>query len=380
MSKFIAPGKTIGILGGGQLGRMMALAARAMGFRIAVMEPKLESPTGQVADVEVEAAYDDRRGALELAEHCDVLTYEFENIDSDTASFLEEKLYLPQGSNLLYTTQHRLREKRAIEEAGVKVAPYQPVHSLTDLKEGLKQLGYPSVLKTCRGGYDGKGQMVIKEEKQIETAFKDLGGAEKDLVLEQWIPFEKEISAIVTRSTNGETALFPVGENIHKNNILHQTIVPARITERTGETAKEIVRKLAEELELVGTLAVEMFVVGDGEIYVNELAPRPHNSGHYTIEACETSQFEQHIRAVCGWPLGSTKLLQSVVMTNLLGQHLPAVNTHIERFARKGHIHLYGKDEAKQGRKMGHWTVLDETQEAALETSNTIWQDILTKK
>ncbi|SDH77808.1 5-(carboxyamino)imidazole ribonucleotide synthase [Alteribacillus persepolensis] len=374
MSRLLSPGKTIGILGGGQLGRMMAIAAKTMGFRIAVLEPKLNSPTGQVADVEVEAAYDDREGAKELAKHCDVLTYEFENIDAKTARFLEETLYLPQGGSLLYTTQHRVREKTAIEQAGVRVSPYKPVDSVDSLQQALEELGRPAVLKTCQGGYDGKGQVVIQEQTSAEEAFQTLNGSENDLVLEAWVPFEKEISVIVTRSTNGETSTFPVGENIHVNNILHQTIVPARIQTETEEKARQIADTLAEELDLVGTLAVEMFVLENGDIFVNELAPRPHNSGHYTIEACETSQFEQHVRAVCGWPLGSTGLLKPVVMTNILGQHIPYVMENITRFSERGHVHIYGKDEAKQGRKMGHWTVLADNTEEALAKINDIWE------
>ncbi|RSL30719.1 5-(carboxyamino)imidazole ribonucleotide synthase [Salibacterium salarium] len=372
MNTLLSPGKTIGILGGGQLGRMMALAARAMGYRIAVLEPKPDSPTAQIADVAIEAPYDDRKAAQQLAEHCDVLTYEFENIDSDTASFLEETMNLPQGSSLLYTTQHRLREKQAIQAAGVDVSPYRPVDSLNALEAALQDVGCPAVLKTCQGGYDGKGQVVIDEKTDIKKAFDELAEQTEDLVLEAWIPFEKEISVIVTRSTTGEITTFPVGENIHKNNVLHQTIVPAAISSTTEQMALDKAYKVAEKLELVGTLAVEMFVVDEETVYVNELAPRPHNSGHYTIEACETSQFEQHIRAICGWPLGSTELLKPVVMTNILGQDVPYVMDHLEGFAQ-GHIHLYGKQEAKTGRKMGHWTVLDSEKSKAVEKTSAVW-------
>lgn len=371
----IPPGKTIGILGGGQLGRMMALAAREMGYRIAVLEPQLDSPTGQVADVEVTSAYDDKEGALELKKHCDVLTYEFENIDAETASFLEKELYLPQGSELLYTTQHRLREKKAIEKAGVSVAPYYPVESLQDVQEGLEKLGCPAVLKTCQGGYDGKGQIVIHKAEDGEAAFRSLSESNRtSLVLEAWVPFEKEISVIVTRSTTGETKTFPVGENIHVNNILHQTIVPARITKETEQKARDIAIQLAEKLSLIGTLAVEMFVLENGDIYVNELAPRPHNSGHYSIEACETSQFAQHIRAIAGLPLGSTKLFSPVVMTNILGQHVPSILNHYDKFATVGHVHFYGKEEAKYGRKMGHWTVLAPSREEAMKRTEQAWK------
>lgn len=369
----IPPGSTIGILGGGQLGRMMALAARPMGYRTAVLEPSTGSPAGQVSDVEVEGAYDDRSAAEELSSHCSVLTYEFENIDAETASFLERSMYLPQGGALLQTTQHRLREKQAIQDAGVPVAPYRPVTDYESLETAVEAIGLPAVLKTCRGGYDGKGQEVLRKETDLQEAYSRL--AEKnpaDFVLEAWIPFQKEISVIITRSTTGETAVFPVGENIHENNILHQTIVPARISGNLAEKAYAVAENLAGHLELVGTLAIEMFVIDEETLYVNEVAPRPHNSGHYTIEACETSQFEQHIRAVCGLPLGPTGLLKPVVMTNILGQHVEPVMNGLQDFAKE-HIHLYGKAESRPGRKMGHWTVLRDSVEQAIEDSNNVW-------
>ncbi|MDX6153631.1 5-(carboxyamino)imidazole ribonucleotide synthase [Marinococcus sp. PL1-022] len=379
MGRVMKPGQTIGILGGGQLGRMMAFAAKPMGYRVAVLEPKSDSPAGQVADIEIEASYDDRDGADSMAEVCDVLTYEFENIDAETARLLENTLYLPQGSQLLHTAQHRLREKQAIEAADIKVAPYHQVTSREELSAAVEQIGVPSVLKTCRGGYDGKGQVVLKAEEDAEAAFEALGGSDgKELVLEAWIPFQKEISCIVTRSVHGETGVFPVGENIHVNNVLHQTIVPARISRFVNEEAIRIAHRLAEHVDLVGTLAVEMFVTDDDTVYVNEVAPRPHNSGHYTIEACETSQFEQHIRAVCGLPLGPAGLKQPVVMTNILGEHVEAVTAHMEEWS-KDHVHLYGKDEAKPGRKMGHWTVLREDLQDALERSSDVWKQYIEK-
>ncbi|WP_407690181.1 5-(carboxyamino)imidazole ribonucleotide synthase [Salibacterium qingdaonense] len=375
MKPSILPGQTIGILGGGQLGRMMGLSARAMGYRIAVLEPKPDAPTAQIADVSVEAAYDDRAAARELANHCDVLTYEFENIDADTASFLEQSMYLPQGSSLLHTTKHRGREKQAIQNAGVDVSPYRLVSSAAALEEAMQDIGCPAVLKTCEGGYDGKGQVVIREDTNIQDAFDELAAQTTDLVLEAWIPFEKEISVIVTRSTNGETTTFPAGENKHQNNILHQTIVPAYIAEQTEKKAVDMAYELAEAFDLVGTLAVEMFVLDEDTVYVNEVAPRPHNSGHYTIEACETSQFEQHVRAVCGLPLGSTQLLKPVVMTNILGEHVPYVQDHFASFAGSGHVHFYGKQEAKTGRKMGHWTVLGSGRDDALEKTSRVWPE-----
>jgi 5-(carboxyamino)imidazole ribonucleotide synthase len=369
----ILPGATIGIIGGGQLGRMMALAAKAQGFRIAVLEPTDDSPCGQVADIEVIGAYDDREAIRRLAEVSDVITYEFENIDADTLSWICEQAFVPQGPKLLTITQDRIKEKTAIQQAGVEVAPYAVISTLQDLFLKIDRIGYPAVLKTSRGGYDGKGQLVIREEQDLEKAAPLL--AHGDCVLEKWIPFEKEISVIVTRRLDGETAIFPVAENIHKENILHKTIVPARISQSTELDAIQKAKQIADSLELVGTLAVEMFVNTDGTIFINELAPRPHNSGHYTIEACETSQFEQHIRAICHWPLGSTELLKPAVMVNLLGEHLENLFEEIPDL-NGWKVHLYGKKEAKVKRKMGHVTILRENVEKALKEidESSIWE------
>ncbi|WP_223596042.1 5-(carboxyamino)imidazole ribonucleotide synthase [Neobacillus bataviensis] len=372
-NKTILPGATIGIIGGGQLGRMMALSARAQGFRIAVLEPAEDSPCGQVADFEIIGAYNDREAISRLAEVSDVITYEFENIDAETLEWICEKAYVPQGPKLLTITQDRIKEKAAIREAGVEVAPYEVINSLEDLFSNIKRLGYPAVLKTARGGYDGKGQLVLKSDKDLQKADALINhGA---CVLEKWIPFEKEISVIVTRKLNGETAFFPVAENIHHENILHTTIAPARISGNLRGRAMEKAKLIADSIGLVGTLAVEMFVTEEETIYINELAPRPHNSGHYTIEACETSQFEQHIRAICNWPLGSTELLKPAVMVNLLGEHLE--NLYQEIPAKTDwKVHLYGKKEPKLKRKMGHVTILRDDVSAALSeiSESSIWR------
>jgi 5-(carboxyamino)imidazole ribonucleotide synthase len=364
LSKVILPGATIGIIGGGQLGRMMALAAKAQGFRIAVLEPTPDSSCGQVADVQVIGAYNNPEAISKLAEMSDVITYEFENIDANTLGWLCEQAYVPQGPTLLTITQDRIKEKRAIQQAGIEVAPYEVIQSLDDLLLKIDTVGYPAVLKTARGGYDGKGQLVIHHQDDVleGKALCEQGPC----VLEKWIPFEKELSVIVTRKQNGETAIFPVAENVHKENILHQTIVPARISEKIAAVAVQKAEQLADSLELVGTLAVEMFLTKDGTIYVNELAPRPHNSGHFSIEACETSQFEQHIRAICNWPLGSTELLKPAVMVNLLGEHLESLYREIPT-QKDWKVHLYGKEEPKWKRKMGHVTLLRETTADALK-------------
>ncbi len=373
MTKTILPGQTIGILGGGQLGRMMALSAKAMGYRIAVLESTKNSPLAQVSDVEVVADYDSKDGASELAKASDVVTYEFENIDDETAKWLEQQAYLPQGSELLAITQDRKLEKQKINDSGTITAPYEIVTTEAELRSSLANLGYPAVLKTTRGGYDGKGQVVLCEDSDVPSAIKLLECNE--CILEKWLTFEKEISVIVTRSVTGETATFPVAENIHVNNILHKSIVPARISDETAEQAKALAIQLADAFELIGTLAVEMFLTADGIIYVNEVAPRPHNSGHYTMDACETSQFEQHIRAICGWPLGKTTLHTPVVMMNILGQHVNKTLASLDQF-EACKLHLYGKAEAKHNRKMGHLNVLANSVDEALEMINNleIWE------
>ncbi|MCT2343630.1 5-(carboxyamino)imidazole ribonucleotide synthase [Niallia taxi] len=368
----ILPGQTIGIIGGGQLGRMMALAAKAQGYRIAVLDPTEDSPCGQVADYKIVDAYNSMAGIQQLAQISDVITYEFENIDAEGLDWLQTNAYVPQGSSVLEITQDRISEKQAIQQAGVKVAPFEVIENAEDLEAALTTLGYPAVLKTARGGYDGKGQYVIRTINEVKEAAKLLTSGR--CVLEKWIPFEKEISVIVTRGTNGESAVFPVSENIHIHNILHESIVPARISDNAKENAIEKAGIIAEHLQLVGTLAVEMFLCSNDDIYINELAPRPHNSGHYTIEACETSQFEQHIRAICGVPLGSTKLLRPAVMVNILGEHQAPIIDKLPEL-QDWKVHLYGKQEPKEKRKMGHATLLRSSVEIALDEidRSNIW-------
>jgi len=369
---FIKPGQTIGIIGGGQLGQMMTFSAKEAGFRVVILEPAPNSPAGQVADEQIVAAYDDREALLELAEKSDVITYEFENIDYEALDWLSNQSYIPQGAELIKITQDRILEKQALTEAAVEVAPYAIIRNKEDLKIEIKNIGFPAVLKTSRGGYDGKGQFIIKKEQDLEKAAELLRNG--PCVLETWISFEKEISVVMTQSTTGELNCFPVGENIHINNILHQTIVPARISVDVEKKVSVLASKIADHLHLVGTLAVELFLTADEKIYVNELAPRPHNSGHYTIEACNLSQFDQHIRAICGWPMQNVKLLQHAVMVNILGQHVEAVIDEIPK-RPDWSIHFYGKEEAKHNRKMGHVTVLTDNIDATLREleQTNIW-------
>ncbi|MFC8687231.1 5-(carboxyamino)imidazole ribonucleotide synthase [Brevibacillus porteri] len=364
--KQIKPGSTLGILGGGQLGRMIALAGRAMGYRFVTMDPTADAPCGQTADRQIVASYDDVEAAMQLASVSDVISYEFENVDAQVAEVLESRAYVPQGSRLLRITQNRIREKTAIREIGIPVAPFCVVNSLEDLQNAVHELGLPAVMKTATGGYDGKGQWVLRSEAELTEAFETLSKAGTELIVEQFIPFQMELSVIAARNPAGELAVFPVSENIHQENILHLSIVPARISAEVAARAEEIARTIVEKLDVVGLIAVELFLTEDGQLYVNELAPRPHNSGHFTMDACVTSQFEQHVRAVCNLPLGSTELLSSVVMVNILGEHLQPVIDQIDKLPRTAKLHLYGKAESKAKRKMGHINVLAPTVEEAL--------------
>jgi 5-(carboxyamino)imidazole ribonucleotide synthase len=369
----ILPGQTIGIIGGGQLGRMMALAAKPMGYRIAVLDPDIDSPCGQIADHRIIGSYNDLDAIKNLAKVSDVITYEFENIDSSALAWLCNHANVPQGTALLEISQDRIKEKKAIQQAGAEVAPFAIITKIDEIYDNMERLGFPAVLKTSRGGYDGKGQQVIRNEQDIVKATELLH--QGPCVLEKWVSFKKEISIILTRNTNGETSVFPVAENIHIDNILHQTIVPARISNSVEEKAIQYAKQLAEAFKLVGTLAVEMFLTDKDEIYINELAPRPHNSGHYTIEACETSQFEQHIRAVCHLPFGNTALLKPAVMVNILGEHQSKI---LEMWSKLSDwkVHFYGKKEPKQKRKMGHVTILRDSTDTAIEeaANSFIWE------
>ncbi|QCR33890.1 5-(carboxyamino)imidazole ribonucleotide synthase [Lysinibacillus sp. SGAir0095] len=374
MTKMIFPGQTIGIIGGGQLGRMMALSAKEAGYKIAVLEPTMDSPCGQVADIRIVAPYDDEAALEELADISDVITFEFENIDYEGLKRLTQIAYVPQGAELVRITQDRVTEKAAIVEAGCPVAPYIVAENYDELVNQIDRIGYPCIVKTSRGGYDGKGQQQLNSKEDLPLA-KSLF-EHSQCVAEGFVPFEKEISVIVQRNGQGETYCLPVGENIHVHHILHETIVPARIADETYNKAIDAAKKIADYLELVGTLAVEMFVLENGEIVINELAPRPHNSGHYSIEACNVSQFTQHIRAICGWPLRVPKLLQPSIMVNVLGQHVMPLSNSISKHPDWS-IHLYGKTQAKVNRKMGHVTILtDKIDDTLYEIEHSgIWSE-----
>ncbi|MCI1974905.1 MAG: 5-(carboxyamino)imidazole ribonucleotide synthase [Limosilactobacillus sp.] len=360
----IQQGQTIGIIGGGQLGQMMALDAKYTGMKVIVLDPTPACPAGQVADDQIVAEYADVKAIEELARRSDVLTYEFENVDLNALRDVADKVYIPQGTNLLYTTKNRIREKTFLRNAGLKTAPFMAVKNAADLKKAVRKIGYPSVLKTCEGGYDGHGQEVLHDDADLAKCSGILSTG--DAILEGWVPFKLECSVMVGRNENGEVTVFPVSENIHHNEILHLSIVPARISPELQEKAKQMAVKIAHSIDLRGILGVEMFVGNDGEIYINELAPRPHNSGHYSIEACNFSQFAIHNRAICNWPLPKIELLHHVVMVNVLGQHVAGVRNEIAK-KPNWHFHDYGKAEVRHNRKMGHVTILTDDFAKTLE-------------
>src|SRR5690625_445202 len=375
-STVILPGQTIGIIGGGQLGRMMAIAARYMGYKIAVLDPTSNCPTAQVADEQIVAAYDDLDAIKELTTKSDVITYEFENVDLTAARFIEKQGKLPQGSLALEITQNREREKQFITEANLPVPPFAIVRNRAECEQAFEKIDFPAVIKTCQGGYDGKGQLKLTSESDIPAAII-FAENNATCIIEQWISFDKEISVVFTRAQTGELTLFPIAENDHKDHVLHQTIVPAQISSNIEEKAIQAAERLAKEMGVVGTFAIEMFVQGE-DIFINEMAPRPHNSGHYTIEACNVSQFTQHIRAICGWPLAPVELLQPAGMINVLGEDIPAVLRVMET-CPSGYLHLYGKAEPKEKRKMGHLTFIGETMEKVQSSMQSFDEKILDK-
>lgn len=364
-------GDTLGIVGGGQLGYMIGVAARQLGYRLAILDPAPDAPAMAIADVAIVADYVDASAFERLAQASDVVTYEFEHIDADTLATVAAHCALPQGTELLRLAQHRALEKDAITRLGLPVAPYHVIQCKADI-EAACALGFPAVLKTCEGGYDGKGQAVVRDEAELHDAVSRLlpHGL---LVLERWVSFEREISVIVTRNAAGDTALLPVAENEHRHNILYRTRVPARISPATEQAAQALALQLAQGLSLIGTLAVEMFVLSDGSLYINELAPRPHNSGHFSLDACDCSQFEQHVRALCGLPLGPVSLRSACVMENVLGERAADLQPRLARLNQL-HLHWYGKREARPGRKMGHLTALGTTTIDCQRQLDTFWE------
>lgn len=377
----ILPGQTIGILGGGQLGRMIILEGRKMGYRFVSLDPSPDCPASQVADRHLQGEYDDLEAAQRLAEQSDLILYEFENIDPHIVAYLETKTDVPQGSRLLEITRHRLQEKDALSQAGIPVTPYRSVRRKSDIVEGMAVFGTPVVLKTTTGGYDGKGQWLIRSKKEIDGLPEALFDSSTPYLLERFVSFEREISVVVARSRSGEVEAFPPTINLHRNHILHLSAAP--VDSVTSEKAKQLSIQVAEALDVVGLLAVEMFALPDGQLWVNETAPRPHNSGHYTFDTCSTSQFEQILRACIGLPLREVKMLSpAAVMVNLLGEHQPAFFDRFNEIPLNAHVHWYGKTEAKTGRKMGHITFWGDSIASLIEQIEqvSIWSRLTTQE
>ena len=361
----IFPDAMLGMLGGGQLGRMFTLAAHSMGYRVAVLDPDPLSPAGAIADVHLKAAYQDREALQQLADSCAAVTTEFENVPADSLRWLASHCTVRPGGDAVAVAQDRVREKAFFTACGLGVAPYAVIESAADLAQPAATL-FPGILKRARFGYDGKGQARVASAEEARKAFTAFGA--ETCVLEGLVDLACEVSVVVARGADGATRVFPVAENQHRNGILDVCIVPARIAPDLAMRAERAATLIAERLAYQGVLAVEFFVTRGGELLVNEIAPRPHNSGHYTIDACVTSQYEQQTRALCGLPLGDTTLLSPVVMVNLLGEAWQSGVPDWQRLFGnpRAKLHLYGKHEARPGRKMGHFTVLGETVEAAL--------------
>ncbi|MBA3272846.1 MAG: 5-(carboxyamino)imidazole ribonucleotide synthase [Chthoniobacterales bacterium] len=366
MNRKFLPGATIGVMGGGQLGRMFAIAARTMGYRVEIFTPDDESPAGQFADRTHRADYRDEAAVRQFAQSVDVVTFEFENIPIATIEWCAQDRDVRPAGAILHTAQNRVREKNFLAGAGIPVAPYRAVRSAAELQVGVSEIGTPAILKTAAFGYDGKGQQRIDQDADLVAVWS--ASSADELVLEGAVDFQMELSSIVAQDAAGTMATFPVCENIHRDHILDVTVVPARIDPAVEKQAAELARAIAEKLELVGLLAVEMFLRADGELVVNELAPRPHNSGHWSIEGCVTSQFEQQVRAVCGLPLGATDILQPSAMANILGNEWKRGEPNWENAlgAPGVHLHLYGKSEPRPRRKMGHLTAVGATAEEAI--------------
>ncbi len=378
MSEPVLPGATVGIVGGGQLGRMFALEARRMGYRVVVLDPGGDTPAAQVADEHLRAPFDDVEACLELARRSEVVTLEWENADVATLRRMESVVPVHPSPAVLEVAQHRVREKDAARRLGARTAEYRAVRTRAELDRALAQIGAPALLKTATMGYDGKGQAALHGPGDADRAWDALSGAGDDFILEARVPFALEASVVVARTADGRIASFPVAENEHRGGILHRSIVPARIAPEVAAEAVRTAEALATGLGVVGLLAVELFVTAAGEVLVNEIAPRPHNSGHYTWEACGVSQFEQQLRAVCGLPLGDASLLRPAAMVNLMGED---AGTGLSRRAIADllavpgtALHLYGKHQARPGRKMGHLTVLAPTAEEAAARALEAWE------
>ncbi len=350
----ILPGSTLGMLGGGQLGRMFVIAARTMGYEVLVLDPDADSPAGKIASRHLQAAYDDREALDDLAQHCAAVSTEFENIPADTLDYLAKSLPVHPSASALRIAQNRVLEKRFFDRQGLNTTPYLAINTDADLVLA-ENFEYPAILKTATLGYDGKGQFVCNSFDELGTAYNQISS--QACVLEKKIDLAMEVSVVLCRSEAGDVDCFPVAQNEHRNGILDISAAPAELSQETGVAVRQAARSIADGLDYCGVLAVEFFISTDQQVLVNEMAPRPHNSGHFTIDACETSQFEQQLRMMCGIPAGSSRQHSAVVMWNILGDLWPQDGTpDWGEVLGQGNmkLHLYGKSEARAGRKMGH--------------------------
>jgi 5-(carboxyamino)imidazole ribonucleotide synthase len=355
----LKPIETIGVIGGGQLGRMFTLDAKRMGYHVITLDPQEHSPCGQVADEQIVAAYGDLDAIDELGRRSDVITYEFENIDIASVRHLEaSSRRVTPSSRVLHVTQNRLREKQFVRDAGLATTPFAPVRTAADLRAAAGRVGFPAILKTAQGGYDGKGQWPAASPEEAEAAVATAGEAE--LIFERAVPLKCELSVIATRNAHDEIVSYPVAENAHDRGILTMTVAPARVDAQVAKRAEEAAEVVGRGLGIVGTYCVEFFLSRSGELLVNEIAPRPHNSGHYTIDVTQCSQYEQHVRAICDLPPSPPRLLANAVMLNVLGDGNGDYLAGIPELLRDPSIvlHLYGKRHAVARRKMGHFTML----------------------
>jgi len=374
----ILPGATIGMLGGGQLGRMFTTAARILGYQVIILEPDPNSPAAHFADEHIQAEYDDDTALKILGEKCDVITTEFENIPAKTLQLLSDYCPVHPKASAVKIAQDRVVEKAFILECGLLPVPYGTIETQSDIAKAASKITFPAILKTARFGYDGKGQQTVNNKEELELAFKNTG--QVACVVEQRVDLNCEVSVILGRNEEGESQCFPVAENIHTDGILFQSVAPARVADNIANAAQVAAIRLADQLNYIGVMAVEFFVTKQGELLVNEIAPRTHNSGHYTLDACITSQFEQQIRMICGLPFGDTSLLSPVVMTNMLGDLWGSDNQQpnwdVLLASSKSKLHLYGKHEARAGRKMGHYCTLSEDINVAIDESNNLFKQL----
>lgn len=376
MNKKIYPNQTIGILGGGQLGKMLGQSAQKMGYRVAMYDEGETACGFGVSHLTKTGSFNDKERVMDFAHYVDVLTYEFENINGEILSELHVNTHVPQNTDFLLTTQNRLSEKKWLGENGIPCAAYAEVNNMEELKAALASIGYPAILKRTRFGYDGKGQFRINTQADLNNAADLASMLEAECVLEAFYPFEYEASIVVARDVFGTVECFPPVVNQHVNGILFTSLTSSKIPEAVEAEMTRIAEKIAHSSELIGVCGIEFFVSGNGEVVVNELAPRPHNTGHYTIEGTNVSQFDQHILAIAGRPIIPVRLLTPTLMVNILGQHMVEIPELMNHFPN-AIIHLYDKGEARRQRKMGHFTLMDESVE---ELEDYVAKDTLLKR